>query len=41
VVVVDSSFLVAYHNRGDVHHVPAARGMARMLAGDWGAGLLL
>jgi predicted nucleic acid-binding protein len=41
VVVVDSSFLVAYHNRGDVHHDLAARGMERMLAGDWGTGLLL
>ena len=40
-VVVDSSFLVAYHNRGDVHHASAARGMERMLAGDWGPGLLL
>jgi predicted nucleic acid-binding protein len=41
VVVVDSSFLIAYHNRRDVHHASAARGMERMLAGDWGAGLLL
>jgi predicted nucleic acid-binding protein len=41
VVVVDSSFLVAYHNRRDIHHAPAARGMERMLAGDWGTGLLL
>jgi predicted nucleic acid-binding protein len=41
VVVLDSSFVVAYHNRGDVHHEPAAQGMAHLLAGDWGVGLLL
>jgi predicted nucleic acid-binding protein len=39
-VVLDSSFLVAYHNRGDVRHGAAAAGMARLLAGDWGAALL-
>ena len=39
-VVLDSSFLVAYHNASDVHHERAQAGMDALLAGDWGAGLL-
>jgi predicted nucleic acid-binding protein len=41
VLVLDSSFLVAYHNRRDVHHADAARAMERLVAGDWGEALLL
>jgi predicted nucleic acid-binding protein len=41
VVVVDASFILAYHNRRDVHHARAAEGMARLVAGAWGPGLLL
>lgn len=40
-VVLDSSFLVAHHNARDVHHEAAARGMERLLSGEWGAPLLL
>lgn len=40
-LVLDSSFLVAYHNRRDVHHADAARAMERLVAGDWGEALLL
>jgi predicted nucleic acid-binding protein len=41
VIVLDSSFLIAYHNRRDVHHATAARGMERLLAGEWGPALLI
>ena len=40
-VVVDSSFLIAYHNQRDVHHPPAQQAMGQLLAGEWGPGLLL
>lgn len=40
-IVLDSSFLVAYHNRRDVHHEAAAAVMERLVAGEWGVGLLL
>lgn len=40
-VVLDSSFLVAYHNTRDVHHGAAARAMVHLLAGKWGRALLL
>lgn len=40
-IVLDSSFLVAYHNERDVHHVKACRVMEEFLAGRWGKGLLL
>lgn len=40
-VVVDFSFLVAYHNRRDVHHGAAAATMERLVAGEWGPVLLL
>lgn len=39
-IVLDSSFLVAYHNTRDEHHAAAARGMARLMAGNWGRALL-
>jgi predicted nucleic acid-binding protein len=41
VVVLDSSFLIAYHNTRDVHHAAATRGMLRLLDGEWGQALLL
>jgi hypothetical protein len=41
VVVLDSSFLVAYHNTRDVHHAAAARGMVHLVAGKWGRAILL
>ena len=40
-IVLDSSFLVAYHNSRDAHHEAAAEVMARFLDGEWGRGLLL
>jgi len=40
-IVLDSSFLVAYHNRRDVHHRAAAATMDRLVAGEWGPALLL
>ena len=40
-IVLDSSFLVAYHNRQDVHHAASAEAMRRLVAGEWGLGLLL
>jgi predicted nucleic acid-binding protein len=41
VVVLDSSFLVAYFNTRDRHHAAASRAMVQFLAGTWGAGLLV
>jgi predicted nucleic acid-binding protein len=41
VIVLDSSFLVAFHNTRDAHHKSAARLMGRFLDGEWGSGLLL
>ena len=40
-IVLDSSFLVAYHNSRDVHHEAAAAAMADFLDDGWGQGLLL
>lgn len=40
-VVLDSSFLIAYHNSRDVHHAAAAPAMDELIAGKWGRGLLL
>ncbi|MGH7544624.1 MAG: type II toxin-antitoxin system VapC family toxin, partial [Gemmatimonadota bacterium] len=40
-VVLDSSFLVAYYNARDAHHAAAARAMVQLLAGVWGRALLL
>jgi len=40
-VLLDSSFLVAYHNRRDVHHAAAAQIMEKIVAGEWGQALLL
>jgi predicted nucleic acid-binding protein len=41
VVLLDSSFLIAYHNTRDAHHAEAARGMLRLVGGEWGQALLL
>lgn len=40
-VVLDTSFLVGYHNERDAHHTAAARAMVQLLAGAWGPALLL
>lgn len=40
-IILDSSFLVAYHNTRDVHHAAAARTMVRLVGGEWGGALLL
>ncbi len=40
-IVLDSSFLVGYHNTRDAHHEAAVRVTADFLAGSWGQGLLL
>jgi predicted nucleic acid-binding protein len=41
VILLDSSFLIAYYNTRDVHHAAAARTMVQFLGGKWGQGLLL
>ena len=40
-IVLDSSFLVAFHNKRDSHHKTASALMERFLEGEWGKGLLL
>jgi predicted nucleic acid-binding protein len=40
-IVLDSSFLVAYFNTRDVHHAAAARAMVQLVGGQWGQALLL
>ena len=40
-VVLDSSFVIAYHNARDVHHRAAARAMEELTGGRWGRALLL
>ena len=40
-ILLDSSFLCAWYNDRDVHHVEARQVMTRLLQGDWGQGLLL
>jgi predicted nucleic acid-binding protein len=40
-IVLDSSFVVAFHNERDVHHRAAARTMGDVVAGKWGRALLL
>ena len=41
VIVLDSSFLIAFHNRRDVHHEPASRVMPDLIGGGFGRLLLL
>jgi predicted nucleic acid-binding protein len=40
-IVLDSSFLIAYYNTRDVHHPAAARTMVQILGERWGRALLL
>ena len=40
-IILDTSFLVAFHNASDVHHERAAGLMERIVAGEWGDVLLL
>ena len=40
-IVLDSSFLIGFHNERDAHHKTAAGFMERFLEGEWGHGLLL
>ena len=40
-IVLDSSFLIGFHNERDAHHQAARTLMDRFLAGEWGKGLLL
>lgn len=40
-IVLDSSFIIAYHNQNDVHHESAREVMADLLDGTWGDGILL
>ena len=40
-IVLDSSFLIAFHNERDSRHAAAALLMERFLAGEWGKGILL
>jgi len=39
-IVLDASFLIAYHNTRDVHHAAAARIMVQLVGGTWGPALL-
>jgi len=41
VIVLDSSFLIGFHNERDARHQAAITLMDRFLAGEWGKGLLL
>jgi len=41
VIVLDSSFLIAFHNERDAHHATARTLMESFLANKWGRGLLL
>ena len=40
-IVLDSSFIVGFHNERDAHHNAAVTLMNRFLRGQWGRGLLL
>lgn len=40
-IVLDSSFLVGFHNERDAHHQTASALMDQFLVGKWGRGLLL
>jgi len=41
VIVLDSSFLIAFYNERDAHHAAASSLMDQFLTGTWGRGLLL
>ena len=40
-IVLDTSFLVAFHNSRDIHHAAARPLMNELVAGKWGRALLL
>ena len=40
-IVLDSSFRIAFHSERDAHHPAASILMGRSLNGEWGRGLLL
>ena len=40
-IVLDSSFLIAYYNKRDAHHAEAARTMVRLVSAEWGRAQLL
>ncbi len=40
-IVLDSSFLIAFHNESDFNHSKAVGVMDRVVAGEWGPALLL
>lgn len=40
-LLLDSSFLIAYHNTRDIHHAAAEQAMVRIVAGEWGRAALL
>ncbi len=40
-IVLDSSFIIAYHNTRDVHHAAAGPVMEEIISGKWGRPLLL
>ena len=40
-IVLDSSFLIAFHNRRDAHHAAAAAAMVAVRRGDFGRLLLI
>lgn len=40
-IVLDSSFIIAYHNTRDVHHMTAKPAMEEIISGKWGRPLLL
>jgi predicted nucleic acid-binding protein len=41
VILLDSSFVVAFHNRNDAHHGAASDAFPRVARGEWGPILLL
>ncbi len=41
VLILDSSFLIAYHNKNDVHHPASSKIMEDVLDGKFGVALLL
>jgi len=41
VIVLDSSFLIAFHNSRDIHHDRASGVMERLVDGEWQGALLL
>ena len=40
-MILDSSFVIAFHNTRDVHHAAAVEAMREVIAGSWGRVILL